>query len=221
MDKNRLWAVGAVTAMVGVIAGGWLVGIQPELSAVASANHDRANVVVQNVANEALLARLKRDYLGIDALRKQIDSLQIAVPSSAQMSTFVAELNTLAALNEVTVKSIAVSDAKPYTSAPPPVALAGTPTTKPVDMTNSKITSANFVVIPVQLSVTGVFLDVLNFVHAVQDGPRLFLVSTLSSASAGHSTSGVNSVKKTIATGPATVDSNIGGFVYVLLPGGK
>jgi Tfp pilus assembly protein PilO len=221
MDKNRLWVVGAVSLMVGVIGGGWLVGISPELAAVASANQDRSSVVVQNGVSEALLAKLKRDYIGIDDLKRQMNTLQIAVPASAQMSTFVTELNMLAATHQVTVKSISVSDAKPYTSAPAPVATAGTPASKAVVMTNSKITAANFVVIPIQISVTGVFTRVLDFVHDVQGGPRLFLAATLSSTSSAHSTSGVASVKKTIATGPATVDATIGGFVYVLLDGAK
>jgi Tfp pilus assembly protein PilO len=221
MGKNRLWVVGAVTVMAGIIGVGWLVGISPELSAVNSANQDRANVVVQNGANEALLAKLKKDFLGIDAMRAQMATLQVAVPSSAQMSTFVAELNMLAATHQVTVKSISVSDAKPYTAAPTPVAATGTPASKPVVMTNPKITPANFVVIPIQISVTGIFAKVLDFLHDVQGGPRLFLASTLTSTSSTHSTSGVASVKKTAAVGPTTVDSTIGGFVYVLLDGGK
>jgi Tfp pilus assembly protein PilO len=221
MDKNRLWVVGAVSLMVGVIAAGWLVGISPELAAVANANQDRANVVVQNGVNEALLAKLKRDYIGIDDLKKQMAVLQIAVPTSAQMSTFVKELNMLAATHQVLVKSISVSDAKPYTPAPPEAATPGSPAPKAVVMTNPKITAANFVVIPVQFSVTGVFAKVLDFVHDVQGGPRLFFAATLSSTSSAQSSSGVTSVKKTIATGPATVDSTVGGFVYVLLDGGK
>jgi len=218
MGQNRLWLVGAIAGMLGILGGGWLVGISPELAAVASANHDRANVVVQNQVNEALLAKLRNDYLNIDQLKGQLDLLQAAVPSSAQISTFVTELNSLAAMHEVTVKAIAVSDAKPYSAAPPTTPEAGA-TSKPLVMTNPKITATNFVVIPVQFTVTGIFTNVLNFIHDVQVGQRLLLVSTISSTSSSISPAGIGSVKKSGSDGSATVDTTIGGFMYVLLDG--
>ena len=216
MDKNRLWVVGAVLIMVAVIGGGWMIGIQPQLSAVASANQNSANVRIQNAKNQILLTKLKKDYQGIDELKKQLDSLRIAVPADAEMSTFVTELNALAATHQVTVKSISVSDAKPYTSAVTPS--GGKPQAGAT--TNAKITAANFIIIPVQFAVTGTYAKVLDFVHDVQTGPRLFLVATLSSTSSANS-AGVATTKKTSATTPATVDSTIGGFVYVLLKAGN
>jgi Tfp pilus assembly protein PilO len=215
MNKNRVWVFGAVSALIGIAVLGWFVGISPQLAAVASTNQNRAIIMNQNRVSEVLLARLKRDYLGIDALKTRIASLQVAVPTSAQLSTFVTELNLLAARHKVTVKAIAISDAQPYTTPPaPPVSKNSA---KTAVLTNPKITPANFVVIPIQISITGVFGEVLDFVHEVQVGPRLFLVATLSSKTSMTSTSGVASVKKTTKVGPTTVDSTIGGFVYVLL----
>jgi Tfp pilus assembly protein PilO len=215
MNRNRVWVFGAVTALIGIAVLGWFVGISPQLAAVASTNQNRAIIMNQNRVSEVLLARLKRDYLGIDALKTRIASLQVAVPTSAQLSTFVTELNLLAARHKVTVKAIAISDAQPYTTPPaPPVSKNSA---KTAVLTNPKITPANFVVIPIQISITGVFGEVLDFVHEVQVGPRLFLVATLSSKTSMTSTSGVASVKKTTKVGPTTVDSTIGGFVYVLL----
>ena len=216
MNKNKLWTIGAVIVMVAVIAGGWVIGIQPQLAAVASANQNRANVEVQNATNEALLARLKRDYEGIDGLKNQLGILRTAVPADAEMSTFVTELNGLANTHGITVKSITVTDAKPYTPATMPS--NGTPQAGVT--TNPKITSANFVVIPVQFSITGTYAKVLDFVHDVQTGPRLFLVSTLSSTGSTHSTGGA-AAKTASATASGTVDSTVGGFVYVLLDTGK
>ena len=215
MNRNRVWVIGAVCAMVGIVVMGWFVGISPELAAVASTNQNRIIIMNQNRVSEMLLARLKQDYLGIDALKTRIASLQVAVPTSAQLSTFVTELNLLAARHRVTIKAIAISDAQPYTT--PPVPPVGTNSVKAPVLTNPKITPTNFVVIPIQISITGAFGEVLDFVHEVQVGPRLFLVATLSSKTSTISTSGVASVKKTTKVGPATVDSTVGGFVYVLL----
>jgi len=119
MNKNKLWVVGSVLVMVALVAGGWLIGIQPQLSAVASADQNRVSVASQNAKNQLLLSKLKKDYEGITALKNQLDTLRAAVPAGADISTFVSELNGLASTHKITVKSISVSDAKPYAPAPP------------------------------------------------------------------------------------------------------
>jgi len=214
MNKNKLWVMGSVLAIVVIIGGGWVLGIQPQLSAISNANQRRESVQIQNATNQALLIKLKKDYQGIVALKQQLDSLRMAVPSSAEMSTFVTELNSLASSHEVMVKSITVSDAKPY------AASAATPgTTAAATTTNPKITSTNFILIPVQLSVTGPYAKVLDFVHHVQTGSRLFFVSMLSSSGSTDTKGTVNAKRSTAAT-PEKVDATIGGLVYVLLDSG-
>lgn len=203
MDKKRFWVVSAVFAMVVIVGGGWLIGIAPQLAAVASANQNRASVELANAKNQILLARLKKDYQNIDTLKKELDSLRAAVPASAEISTFVTALNALANSHQITVKSISVNDAKPYT----PVA----------EVTNLKITAANFIIIPVQFSVAGDYVKVLDFVNDVQTGSRLFFLSTLSITGSTTATGAVNREKKSAAATPEKVDSTIGGFLYVLL----
>lgn len=205
--------------LVAVIIAGWFVGIAPQLADASSANANRVNVLAQNAANEANLRKLKTDYIRIEEIRKELSILRVAVPSSGEISTFVTELNHLANLHKVTVRSITVNDAKPYT---PVAQSAGNDAsgTIPPPTTNPRITSNNFIVIPVQFSVTGDYSKVLDFVHEVQVGPRLFLISNLSSMGAtdakavtGGGQSGPNIFQK--------VDATVGGYIYVLLNGDK
>lgn len=211
MNKNKLWVMGAVFAMLMIIGGGWLFGIQPQLSSISSAHQKRANAQIQNASNQALLIKLKRDYQNIAALKEQLSSLRVAVPSSAEISTFVTELNALASLYKVTVKSISVSDAKPYAPAAPTSGTSPSATTA-----DPRITAANFILVPVQLSVAGPYAKVLDFVHQLQIGPRLFFVSTLSS-NGSTDAQGTANAKRSTATTSEKVDATIGGFVYVLL----
>jgi len=213
MNKNRMWVIGAILAMLATVGGGWLIGVAPQLAIAASANTDRANVMTANARNQILLAKLKRDYENIDALKNQVSTLQESVPTSAEISSFVTELNTLANARKVTLKSITVSDAKPYT--PTTSVSASKDKTVSSPQTNPKITSTNFVTIPVQISVTGDYGKVLDFVNDVQLGRRLFLVSTLSSKGATNS-KGVKG-SPTISGDSQKVDSSIGGYIYVLL----
>lgn len=220
MKSGRVKSLALTSLLIVVLIAGWLVGIAPQLADATSANANRTAVLAQNVANQAILRKLKSDYVGIDGLRKELSVLKVAVPTSAEISTFVTELNTLANTHKVTVRSITVNDAKPYAPVAPVATTPGNGTggaNTPIT-TNPRITSSNFVVIPVQFSVTGDYSKVLDFVHEVQVGPRLFLVSNLSSMGATDA----KAVTRSGQAGPnplQKVDATVGGYVYVILDG--
>lgn len=213
MNKNRMWVIGSVLAIVVTIAAGWFIGISPQLVAASTANNDSATVMAANSRNEILLAKLKRDYANIDAIKNQVSTLQQSVPTTASISSFVTELNTLANARKITLKTISVSDAKPYTPTTQATASKGSGTTYP--QTNPKITTTNFVIIPVQIGVTGDYAKVLDFVNDLQSGRRLYLVSALSTMGATNS-KGVKG-SPTFTGGSQKVDSSITGYIYVLL----
>jgi len=211
MSKNRMWVIGATLVMVVIVTGGWVLGIAPQLATAANANRDRVNVVAANTRNQLVLAKLKKDYEHIDSLKNQLLTLQNAVPPAANISSFVTELNTLAGAHKVTLNSITVSDARPYSPVTQVTPAESSPAGSP--QTNSKITTENFVTIPVQISVTGDYGNVLNFVDDVQTGQRLILVSALSTSGSTDS----RATKTRASGGSQKVDSSIGGYIYVLL----
>ena len=228
MDRNRLWIIGSVAVMLVVVVTGWFVGIQPQLS-VASASTDSLTAVAeQNAASENLLITLKNDFAGIGALKGTDGALRKSVPSSAQVSTFVTELDVLSGQTGVAVTTIAVSDAKAYT---PPVTVAAVPVTgatpsptpsasataapvvaapatpeAPALVTNPKITAANFIAIPIALRISGPYANVLDFVKGLQTGERLFLVTGLSTLPPSEKTPQATAV-----------DADVKGLIYVLL----
>jgi len=222
MKSSKFRVLALSFLLVVVIIAGWLVGIAPQLADASRTNASRAAVLAQNVANEAILRKLKADYAEIDVLRNKLSVLKVAVPTSAEISTFVTELNFLANSHKVIVRSITVNDAKPYTPVELVAPTSGSETSGAGASltTNPRVTSSNFIVIPVQFSVTGDYSRVLDFVHEVQVGPRLFLISNLSSMGAtdakavtSDGQSGPNILQK--------VDATVGGYVYVLLDGEK
>jgi hypothetical protein len=93
------------------------------------------------------------------------------------------------------------------TAAPAPA--AGAAAQAPVPHSDPAITAANFLAIPVKIGVAGPLPSTIAFVHALQNGPRLFVVNGISGgASAGDGA----------ATGAAAQSDTyvISGFVYVL-----
>ncbi|TXN30302.1 hypothetical protein [Lacisediminihabitans profunda] len=228
MDRNRLWIIGTVAVMLVVVVAGWFLGIQPQLNAASAASQNLTTVKSQNAASERQLVALKSDFKGMGELTKKVTSLRKSVPSSAQLSTFVTEIDSLSSQYGVAVKTITVSDAKAYTPpvtvvapapgatpspTPSPSASAAPVVVGPVApeapalVTNPKITAANFIAIPIDVAISGPYSNVLNFVKGLQTGQRLFLVTNLTTAPPSTKT----------AQG---VEATVKGLVYVLLAQG-
>jgi Tfp pilus assembly protein PilO len=230
VDKNKLWIIGAVIVMAVIAAGGWVLGIQPQLAVATAADAQRATVQSSNAASAIALAQLERDYKALPSLKSQLASLTRSVPTGTEIPAFVDELNALAATDSVTVVGMTVTDAQPYVAVTPPTATAASTSTAPSTATPSPtpspaptaaaaavptagvppvtsplITPTNFAAIPVQVSVSGSYANVLDFVHGLQTASRLFLITTIASTAS--------------TTTPGLVDGRIGGFVYVLVPG--
>ena len=215
MSRSKSLFIGALLIVIAIIGGGWFLEISPQRAITSHLNSERANVLALNAKNQLLLTQLKKEYQSIAPLKSQLDLLTHSIPPTANVSAFIAELNSTANIYNVTIKSIVVSDAKPYTLAAQAPANSGSKE-PPAPESNTKINSANFVIIPLQVSISGKDADVLDFVNGIQNGQRLFLISTFTSA--GSMGSGATSTippisKKT----PGTVDASFGGFIYVLL----
>ena len=176
---------------------------------------DHANVLALNAKNQLLLTKLKADFQNIGPLKSQLDRLSISVPPSANISAFISEVNSMANAHKTTIKSLIVSDAKPYTlSAPPPSDNGIKEPSSP--QSNPKITSANFVVIPIQITASGQYTNVLDFINSIQMGQRLFLISALSSTGSMGGNAG-DAVSTLSGKAAGKVDASIGGYIYVLL----
>lgn len=215
MTKIRLWVIGSLAMVVVLIGGGWLIEIAPQLAIASKANLDRRSAISYNNQNQILLAKLRKDYLNTDSIKNQLKTLRLSVPNSANIASFISELNLAATTDNVVIKSIQLSDAKPYTPIePPPSASRATGASSP--LINTKITPVNFVVIPLQILVTGNYDQVLKFIQGAQTGQRLFLVSTVSSG--GSTVTPSVTVRPSLPANSSTsVDASIGGYIYVLL----
>jgi Tfp pilus assembly protein PilO len=256
VDKNRLWIIGSVAAMVVVVALGLLFGIQPQLTAAVTADQQRQTVAADNATKLAQLHKLESDFKQLPALKESLKQLAESVPSHPDLAAMISNLDALAAGTGTTIESIAVKDAQPY--APPavtPAPASGTPGSTatptstpaptaaptatpakpraPAPVTNSQVTAANFVAIPVTISVNGTYGQALNFVDGLQHGKRLFLVTTFASTKSAEaaapapaptpgSTSGSSSGSSSAPTQAAAAPSwTVGGYVYVVLDSTK
>lgn len=206
MSSNRLMLLLAVVAAVVVAAGGFFLGVQPQLDRAATAKSDTESISAGNATTRAEIARLRQQAKTLPEMRTRLATLQASVPDAAGVSSFISQLNGTADTAGVQVATITVGDATAYsppaapaggdtssdaassdgsataTATPAPTAVATTPAA-PETATDSSITSRNFSVIPVSVTVNGEFPGALTFVKGVQSNSRLFLIDSISSSS--------------------------------------
>ena len=231
MDKNRLWIICSVLVMALVLAGGWFLGVQPQLAAIADAQSQTASVQGTNDQYAQAIAKLKKESEDLPALKKKLASLAASVPEGSAVPAFIDQLNALYTSSNVVCVDQSFSDAVAYSPVAPPAAAAApagsqtpspsasaapTPTPAPTaaagvpPVVNSLITATNFAARPVSVTVRGQYADILTFVKGLQSGPRLFLVTSLSTAP----TAGADAA-------PGTLDAKVAGYVFSLTPDGQ
>lgn len=219
ISSNRLWTIGAVTAMIILLVAGWFLGAQPFITAAAAADSERVGIEAQNTAQEGEIARLTAENKDISKIQAEYADLLTSIPSSSNSAAFIDGLNGLASSSGVQVTAITVSDSTAYTvpasaevvapptdgstpapestEAPAPVVPTGG-----VAATSPLITPENFVGIKVGVDLKGGYPQVLSFVKGLQSGKRLVLVTGFTSTAS--------------ADDPGVVTAHIDGMIYVI-----
>lgn len=178
---TQVWGLLTVVVAIGALAAGWFLGVSPLLAAQAQAESQRQAALAQNQGIEANIATLAREQDNLADYEKRAAEIEKVIPSGLESAAFITTLNDLAAATQVTIQQITLNDAVPY-SAP-----SGESTSDgaPNPVTDSRITSENFLLVPVSISVTGGWSEVLAFSHGVQAGDRLMLVTKVNTSNDG------------------------------------
>lgn len=173
MRTNRLWIIGSVLAIVAIIAGSFLLGVQPLLAAATKADVDRANVMAQNQAQEATLATLKEQFKGIDKIEKEVKDLRVVIPDGHAQDRLIQKLADMGTESGIFIRDTTFSE--PVTFLPPESLDASYPDPAVTAATTS-LTSGNFLVIPVVISAEcAEYEPLMVFIDKVQHSDRLFL----------------------------------------------
>jgi len=191
--NNKIWLVAAGIVSVGVLLMGWFLGVSPQLDEMNSAAAQKESVIAQNAAIQASIDTLRQESEQIDELKQELTDMQIALPPGDELSTFLGQLHDLEDLSGVVLTSFSASDGEAF---------------QPIEngtgsIVSPLVTPENLIVITIDLKVEGTRAQVLDFVSALQQGERLFLVNSLTVQSSGV----VDSI----------YNGNLTGFVYVLV----
>jgi Tfp pilus assembly protein PilO len=200
MNSTRIWTLISVLVIAGLLLGTWFVGVSPRLAESSAANADRSSVEALNATHRATLVALKEQFEDIDQLRTDLDELRVSVPDAAMLPDLISQLNASAADAGVAITSIKFGDPTPYApienvDADPQLASA-----------LQSVAPENFLVIPVDLDISGEFGKVTRLISTIQNGERLFLIHDLKLAEG-------------VMEDSATVTVTTSGQVFVLLEG--
>lgn len=203
---TRMWAIISVLLVGAIVAGGWFLGASPLLVAKADADGKLAETRALNAQHAATLAALADASKTLPELQDQAVDLESAIPTDLASSALITALNDLAAATGVTITAIAIQDGvsyQPPADAEAAPAAADSPEGAPTPLTDARITSDNFVLVPITVEVAGALPNVLAFIHGVQTGTRLVLITGLDTSADGD--------------GATTYTSVISGTTYVLV----
>ena len=239
MDKKRLLMIAVGFSVVVVLGLGYLLGIQPQLSAAAAASAQASSITAANATSQAALDKLEKDYANLDQFSGKLTDLQRSVPSSPSMDTLLADLRALAASTGTTISAFDDGEAVAYvppvdtaavtppadggksapaTSTPTPAPTAAAPVAPvaPRTTTNPLINASNFIAIPVKIGVKGTTEGAIAFLGGLQHGDRLVLVTGFSGTEDTGSGSGAGASAAPGAAPAGGATYSIDALVYVL-----
>jgi Tfp pilus assembly protein PilO len=196
MDKNRLWVVGVIGAIFVVALGGWFLGISPVLGQASAAQQQRSALILSNDSGQARVALLKTEFAGIAGLKAKLGLLSESVPADADMPAFLRAVNALTVANQVTLGTVTIGDGQTFVAT-----AVKTPQ------------ASRLIQIPLAISVSGSYANVLDFIGGVQNGARLYLVNSVVLI-AGNSATANSSANA--AAQAVSFSATITGFVYTL-----
>lgn len=243
MDRNRLMMVAAAVATVVVIAGGFLLGIQPQLHATSTAQSQEDSVVAQNAALTSNLETLKSQFSTLNSLETQLNTKKKSIPDDVSSAAFITELNGIAKSTGVTISNITFGTPAAYvapvsstpaatsttssTASPSPSASASESATatpvpsastpaSPTVATSPLITASNFSDVPVTMQIQGSYAEALVFLKGLRDGERLFLVTSIVMAKSSGAAAATGDTAT--STSPTSTEPTwtFGGLVYAL-----
>lgn len=228
MDRHKLSLVGAALAAVVLVAGGWFVGVQPQLASASAADTQRTSIEATNSANRVVLQKLEAEYRELGRSEQALAALRESVPSTPDTAGFTRQVQAAVTGSGVTMTSLSFGTVQAYApagtssttggaatsepsaspsqaSTPTPVATpSAVPTpTAPQAYRNDQITASTFDLLPVTVAVDSTsYQQALDFTKRVQHTDRLFLVNTLSQTAKD--------------SGGASESWSLSGYVYVV-----
>lgn len=198
------WIAGTVIVSLLLAVATWFLVISPKQDDIDAIKLETTNVKSQNELTEMKIAVLRKQFERLDEYKAALATIQLQIPTTAQLAEYTKEAAAAAEANQVTVMSwnpgVPLS-VVPVVSLDPGAEATALPEVP------------GFVAVPVAMTVVGTYQNSLNFLESLQTGTqRLFLITTLSGTAL---TDGEASGGRP-ATAVGDMELAVNGYAYVL-----
>lgn len=226
--KKSTWVGGTALVAAALMAGTWLLAVQPTL---ASADDTREQAEVAEGQNELLRAKivqLQADFEKLPQYQAELAELRVGLPAALELSPYLRRLDAAAVAAGITLTAVEPGGPEivpgATTSAPVASDTTGTTDETATDTAEAAAEPAapvatstgameGFTAVPVKFTVVGTFPAALAFLANVQTGDeRLLLVTNL----VGTGQAEAEASDGRPATAEGDIEMSVGGYLYVL-----
>ncbi|MFC4614648.1 hypothetical protein ACFO3K_08010 [Cellulomonas algicola] len=234
-SKTASWVTGTALLALVLVAGGWFLLIGPVF---ATAGETRLQAQSVRESNEALaqrITKLAKQYENLEQYKAELAALRAQVPTTAQQSEYLRELQTIADANGVTLTTVTPSIPSAFTlvgqaaAAPAqdeemsgagvsgqdgetPADTATDPAAQPAAPAGPAV-PAGMATVQLSMTAVGSYDGILAFVNALQTGTtRLFLLTDVQ----GNGQSDTEAGAGRPATAVGDLEVQLTGMVFVL-----
>lgn len=168
MNQSRLWTIGAVILIIGLLAGTWFLGVAPRLSDARDADVALTQAVTLNNVHRQTLVALQADHERLDEIIAELDEAHSVIPEGPEPPSLLKNIDDIALSNGVTVVNVSFQSPAPYIA----------PDEAPDEFLTAanELIAAGLYVIPVSFEVEGSEAGLLGFISALQSNQRYFHV---------------------------------------------
>ena len=114
MDRNRIKLIIAMVSGVAVLALGFFLGVQPQLTAASTAAEQKSTVDQQNEGIRAAVEQLIAENEGLSGLEAERDAKLASVPEAPDMPSLIRQLDAMAGQAGTMVTSFTAADPVSY-----------------------------------------------------------------------------------------------------------
>ncbi len=174
MNKHRLALIVIGVFAIGIVLGGWFLGVQPQLERMATADVQTAAARDRNNVQEIKNAALAADFAKLDEFTSELKKAQATIPAARAQQELIDQIDAAAEASRVDVSSLQLGAAEAHT--PPAVVPVTLPATN------------RLLAVPLKVVVDGDRGQLEAFVANLQKSKRIITI-TGSSYSGGDDSS--------------------------------
>ncbi|MCZ2824688.1 MULTISPECIES: hypothetical protein [unclassified Modestobacter] len=210
--SNRSRAAGAAVVGLAVLAGGWLLVVDPIRAETASIRESAELLTVQNDARELALIGLADQFEHLDEHRAELAGLQASIPAQADLPGLTRRLQETAQNTGLTIVQLTTATPVPVEAPAPAVGAEGSTTGAVSDGSTPAVAVLSM---QVSVSVIGSSDAVESFVSELQTGTdRLLLISGLTATSQDAAIAGGGRP----ATATGDVEASFTTYAFTMAP---